>query len=194
MAHERASASQTKPLRLFVAVDVPAPVRAAVGDAVEPVRERTPGARWVPAQNQHVTLKFLGATRPGLVGWVTQIVGEVAAGNERFETRVGPLGAFPSERRARVLWAALDDPDGHMVGMATSLEEALALEFAREKRAFTPHLTLARFEPPVDLADLLLSAEIGSEIFPVERLVLYRSRLRRPAPVYEALDAFPLGP
>jgi 2'-5' RNA ligase len=145
-------------------------------------------------RNQHVTLKFLGATRPGLVGWVTQTVGEVAAGHEPFETRVGSLGAFPSERRARVLWAALDDPDGHMVGIAASLEEALALEFAREKRAFTPHLTLAKFEPAVDIADLLRSAGIGSDRFPIDHLFLYRSHLRRPAPVYEALATLPLGP
>ena len=194
MARDRASRPQAKPLRLFVAVDVPASVREAVRDAVEPLRERFPKARWVPPPNQHVTLKFLGSTGPRLVGWVRQTVGEIAAGHEPFETHVGVLGAFPSERRARVLWVALDDPTDRFVRIAASLDEALAVEFPREKRAFTPHLTVARFEPAVDVGDLLRSPGIDSDRFLVDRLALYRSHLRRPAPIYEVLAAFPLGP
>lgn len=194
MARDRASRPQAKALRLFVAVDVPASVRETVRDAVEPLRERFPKARWVRTENQHVTLKFLGAVWPRLVGWVIQTVGEIAAGNEPFETYIGSLGAFPSERRARVLWAALEDQAGGFVRLSASIDEALAVEFPREKRAFTPHLTVARFGPAVDLGHLLRAAGIDGDRFLVDRLVLYRSHLRRPAPVYEALETFPLGP
>jgi 2'-5' RNA ligase len=193
MARDRSSRPEAKPLRLFVAVDVPEPVRAAVREAVEPLRERFPKARWVPPANQHVTLKFLGSTWPRLVDWVTQVVGEVAAAHQPFETHVGALGAFPSERRARVLWAALDDPAELLSAIAASLDEALGKEFPREKRGFTPHLTVGRFEPPVDLGTLLEDAGVGSDRFAIERLVLYRSTLRRPAPLYEALSEVPLG-
>jgi len=193
MARDRSSRPEARPLRLFVAVDVPEPMRVAVRDAVEPLRERFPKARWVPTPNQHVTLKFLGPTWPRLVEWVTETVGEVAATHEPFETHVGSLSAFPSERRARVLWAALDDPAGRFGALAASLEEALAREIPREKRAFTPHLTVARFEPPVDIGELLEDAGVGSDRFPVDRLVLYESRLRRPAPIYDVLATFALG-
>jgi 2'-5' RNA ligase len=75
------------------------------------------------------------------------------------------------------------------------LDEALAKEFPREKRGFTPHLTVARFEPAVDLGTLLEGADVGSDRFAIERLVLYRSTLRRPAPLYEVLSETPLwGP
>jgi len=193
MARDRSSRPEAKPLRLFVATDVPEPVRVAVREAIEPLRERFPKARWVPTPNQHVTLKFLGPTWPRLVEWVTQVVGEVAALHEPFETHVGTLGAFPTERRARVLWAALDDPAGRFSRVVASLEEKLSKEFPREKRAFTPHLTVARFEPPVDVGQLLEDAGVGSDRFPVDRIVLYQSTLRRPAPVYEALASCPLG-
>jgi 2'-5' RNA ligase len=92
-----------------------------------------------------------------------------------------------------VLWAALDDPAGRFDALAASLEDAFEKEFPREKRAFTPHLTVARFDPPVDLGELLQDAGVGSDSFPADRVVLYQSTLRRPAPVYEALATFPLG-
>jgi RNA 2',3'-cyclic 3'-phosphodiesterase len=193
MARDRSSRPEARPLRLFVAADVPESVHEAVRDAVEPLRERFPKARWVPTPNQHVTLKFLGSTWPRLVGWVTEVVGAVAALHGSFETHVGSFRAFPTERRARVLWAALDDPAERFGRLAASLEDALAKEFPPEKRAFTPHLTVARFEPPVDVGELLVDAGVGSDRFPVDRLVLYQSTLRRPAPVYDALTTFPLG-
>jgi 2'-5' RNA ligase len=193
MARDRASRPEAKPLRLFVAIEIPEDVRDVVEAAVAPWRERHPRAKWVPKQNQHVTLKFLGSTWPRLVGWVTETVGTVAAASAPFESRAVSLGAFPSPRRARVLWAGLEDPDGRMGALAAALDGALAKEFDPEKRAFTAHLTVARFEPAVPLGEDLTAAALGAERFAIDRLVLFRSHLRRPAPVYEPLREFPLG-
>jgi len=79
MARDRASRPQARPLRLFVAIDIPEDVRVSVADQVAPLRERYPRARWVPMANQHVTLKFLGSTWPRLLEWVVAEVGAVAA-------------------------------------------------------------------------------------------------------------------
>jgi 2'-5' RNA ligase len=193
MARDRASRSEAKPLRLFVAIDLPEDVRALVEDGVAPVRERYPRARWVPTRNQHVTLKFLGTTWPRLVDTVIQSVGEVASAHVPFETRVAELGAFPSARRARVLWIGLEDPAGRLGAIAKDLDGRLAKDFEPEPRAFTPHLTVARFEPPVRLEDDLGEIGVESRPFGVEWLVVYRSHLQRPAPVYEAIATFPLG-
>jgi 2'-5' RNA ligase len=192
MARDRASRPEARPLRLFVAVDVPEDVRTEVESAVATIRERHPGARWVPTQNQHVTVKFLGATWPRLVERVTRALGDVASAHPAFETRVAELGAFPSARRARVLWVALEDPQEHLARIAASLDEALAEEFPPEKRAFTPHLTVARFRPEVLLVDELEGTRLRSRPFRIEDVILFRSHLRRPAPVYEALARFPL--
>ncbi len=184
---------QAKPLRLFVAIDIPDDVRRLVEEGLGPIRERYPRGRWVPTRNQHVTLKFLGTTWPRLLEPVTQAVGEVAAAHRPFQTRVAELGAFPSARRARVLWVALEDAAGRLAKIAASLDETLAKDFPPETRAFTPHLTVARFEPPVRLEDQIEQLGVESRPFPVDWLVLYRSHLRRPAPVYEPLATFPLG-
>ncbi len=191
MARDRASRPEAKPLRLFVAVEVPERVRAGLAEAVAPIRERFPKGRWVPEQNQHVTLKFLGATYPRLVEWVTSTVGEVASTHATFDTRVSGFGAFPNVRRARAFWAGLVDPDSRFASVAARLDEVLAREFKVEKRPFTPHLTVARFEPPVGLDPDEVVFE--SEPFAVDRLVLFRSHLRRPAPVYEPMETFALA-
>jgi 2'-5' RNA ligase len=191
MGRDRASRPEARPLRLFVAIEVPEPVRAFVETAVAPIREELPRARWVQRENQHVTLKFLGSTWPRLVDWVGESIGDVATAAEPFEARVEGLGAFPSERRARVLWAGLDDAGGRLGALAGALDRALEREFEPEKRAFTPHLTVARFDPPARLANV--ATGVASETFRVDRLVLFRSHLRRPAPVYEALRTFALG-
>ncbi|MEW6059736.1 MAG: RNA 2',3'-cyclic phosphodiesterase [Actinomycetota bacterium] len=194
IARDRAARPEAKPLRLFVALDVPAGVRDLVEEAVSPIRERYPRARWVPKQNQHVTLKFLGSTWPRLVGWVGESIESVTRASERFTSRVSAVGAFPAPRRARVLWAGLEDAGGRITALATALDDALGREFQPEKRAFTPHLTVARFDPPVGLEEELRAvSSLAGEPFAVEGLVLYRSHLQRPAPIYEALGEFRLG-
>jgi RNA 2',3'-cyclic 3'-phosphodiesterase len=191
MARDRASRPEARPLRLFVATEIPDEIRGALAEAVRPVRERFPKARWVPIQNQHVTVKFLGSTYPRLVEWVTAAVRQVATRNASFTTRVEGLGAFPNARRARVLWAGLDDAASAFGRLAVDLDESLSEEFKPEKRAFTPHLTVARFEPRVSMDPDEIAFE--SEAFEVRRIVLFRSHLRRPAPVYEPMEAFRLS-
>jgi RNA 2',3'-cyclic 3'-phosphodiesterase len=191
MARDRASRPEAKMLRLFVATEVPEDVRAAVAGAVAPLRERFPKARWVPAHNQHVTLKFLGSTYPRLVEWVRATIGEVASRHAPFTTRVEGLGAFPNARRARIVWAALDDADNAFARLAADLGEAVSKEFEPEKRVFTAHLTVARFEPAVAVDPDLIAFE--SQPFEVGRIVLFRSHLRRPAPVYEPVETYPLS-
>lgn len=193
MARDRAARPEATPLRLFVAVDVPGEVRAALSDAVRPLRERFPRARWVPPDNWHVTLKFLGRTWPRLLGWVEESIADTAATRGSFDVALSELGSFPSARRARVLWAGLEDSVGGLADLAATLDRALAKEFEPEKREFAAHLTIARSDPPIALGDELTRVEGPRLSFTVDRLVLYRSHLRRPAPRYEPVVECLLG-
>jgi 2'-5' RNA ligase len=180
-------------LRLFVAVDISDEARARLTQAAGELRERVAAGRWVPPENWHVTMKFLGSTWPRLVEWVETTCAEVAAANESLETSLEGLGAFPHGRRARVLWAGLGDAEERLARIASALDAALVDEFKPEKRAFRPHLTIARFGPPTSLGEALSELEVSSEPFRIDRLVLYRSHLQRPVPRYESLREFPLG-
>ncbi len=195
MARDRSSRPEAKPLRLFVAVDIPEDVKSWLVDSLEPFRERVPGARWTSSEGWHVTLKFLGSTWPRLVETVRHAVGSAAGGQSSFETTLTEIGAFPTAKRARVLWAGLGNPEGRFGAMVATLDDLLREHFVPEKRAFTPHLTVARLNPPANLLDAapdLFETAVSSRPFPVDRLVLYRSHLSPRGARYEALEQFPL--
>ena len=189
---DRAARPEEKPLRLFVAIEVSEEVRRAVSDAIVPWRDEFPQARWVPEENWHVTVKFLGRTYPRLVGWVHECVEEVVSTLEPFDTGVTELGSFPSPRRARVVWVGLEDGDGRMADIALALDAALSEGFRPEARPFQPHLTVARSDPALRLPEGFPTA-IEPVAFEVGHVTLFRSHVRRPAPWYEPLATFLLG-
>lgn len=193
MARDRASREGARSLRLFVAFEVSETAKDAVEVAVAPLRERFPQARWVPRQNWHVTVKFLGQTYPRLLGWVQERVAAAAAQGAPVRTRLTEVGAFPSAGRARVLWAGLDDRPGRLAEIAHALDALLATEFKPETRAFSPHLTVARSDPPLRLDEGVVGTALEPVEVTVDHLVLFRSHLRRPSPVYEPLERYALG-
>ncbi len=191
MARDRASRPEAKPLRLFVAIEIPLGAKDTIAEAIAPLRTEFPRARWAPQENWHVTVKFLGATYPRLTDWVVERVASVAADAAALRTRVSALGCFPAAGRARVLWAGLDDADGRIAQLALGVDAALSREFKPETRTFSPHLTVARSDPPLRLSEAFTRIALVTEPFTVRELVLFRSHLRRPAPRYEALTRFP---
>jgi 2'-5' RNA ligase len=189
---EGPAAARARPFRLFVAVDVPDHLVSELLRRLEPVRASIPGARWTRPEGWHVTLKFLGWTPPEAVPEVGAAAGTVASSTRRFNTRITRLGAFPKPGRAGVLWAGLDDDGGAFAQMVKQLDDALATFVEPEKRAFTPHLTLARIAPPARVGSDVLDLAIGSEPFAVHRLTLYRSHLSPKGATYEVLGSAPL--
>jgi RNA 2',3'-cyclic 3'-phosphodiesterase len=197
MARDRRARPQAESLRLFVAVDMPSEAASALEEAARPWRERLGTGRWVPRENWHVTLKFLGRTWPRLLPVVETVCREVAEGAAPFELGFAGLGVFPGPGRARVLWAGFDDSDGRLAALAAGLDAGLVREFPPEKRAFTPHLTVARFNPPIpmrDHAEALAATAVDAPPFAIDRLVLYRSHLSPRGARYEALEEFPFEP
>jgi 2'-5' RNA ligase len=195
VASDRAARPEAKPLRLFVAADVPEDVKVSLTDAVAPFRDRIPGARWTSPSGWHVTLKFLGSTWPRLVEPVREAVAHAAGGAAPFRTELTELGAFPSARRARVLWAGLSDPDGRFASLVTSLDDLLEEDFQPEERAFTPHLTVARLQTPRALDEFVpefAGMAVSSRAFDVGALVLYQSHLSRQGSTYDPLLTAPL--
>lgn len=178
--------------RLFVATPVPHERLATLGRATEHLRERWPDARWIPAADQHVTLRFLGATPLDLIAPLGEVLQALAATARLEEISLRGFGAFPTAARARVLWAGIDDPAGLLSGLAHSLSDALeGLGFEPEERDYTPHLTLARFRSPVRLGELP-SHDPAPEPFPVTEMILYRSHTSSKGARYEPLSYYPL--
>jgi 2'-5' RNA ligase len=178
-----------------VAVDVPPSVKGDLAAALSSFRDRVPGARWTREDQWHVTLKFLGATWPRLLDDVREAVRSVALASMVFGTSLTAFGIFPTPSRARVMWAGLSDADGRFRQMVGLLDGALRAHFEPEKRPFTPHLTVARLNPPRDLREAagFFGTPIPSEPWAVTELVLYRSHLSPKGATYEAVNRFPIG-
>ena len=92
-------------MRLFVAVALPAAERqrlALIGGGV-------PGARWLPAGNLHLTLRFIGEADGHAFQDITAALQEIDAA--AFDLRLSGVGYFGDKRRVRVLWAGVDGND-----------------------------------------------------------------------------------
>lgn len=193
MARDRAARPEAKPLRLFAAVDIPDKAKAEIERAVEPWRDLLPTARWVRPENWHVTVKFMGRTYPRLVDWVHESCRAAASRIRPFRVELDGVGVFPRPTSARVFWIGLDDEDGGLSALASALDRELEKEFPPEKRGFTAHLTVARFNPTVKVdPDQLGRTMLEPSPFRVGELVLFRSHLSPRGARYEPLERFPL--
>jgi 2'-5' RNA ligase len=178
-------------VRAFVALELGADVREAVGRLVASLRPRMKGARWVRPEGVHLTLRFLGDTPPERIERLVPLLAAAAAGTEAMEAPVGELGTFPGPGKPpRVLWLGIRLPPPGLSLQAECERAAVAVGFPAEARPFRGHLTLARFRervlrpslPPVDLGPVLL-----------DTLALVRSELRPGGAVYTPIARFPLG-
>ncbi len=169
--------------RLFVAVPLSEPARAAVADVVERIRAGEPegrGVRWVRLDGLHITLRFLGPTAESRVDAVAAALADAAAGITPFEIRVSGADAFPPVGRPRTLWLDLDRGVDDLAALAARLDDALARAgWEREHRPFRAHLTLARADGvragPATVAALKgAAAELAIES-PIDRIVLFES-------------------
>lgn len=145
-------------------------------------------ARWVPAENLHATLAFLGEMPDPAA--VCEAVAAGVRGLPRAHLRLEGLGAFPSTRRARVIWAGLSGDVGTLSDAAARVAKALRpLGHHPEPRPFAAHVTLARLRVPGPVS--FDGVAVGPVEFGVAGIEVYRSHLGRPAPRYEQLCVAP---
>ncbi len=131
-------------MRIFVAVFPPPEVRGALSGAARelPVVGEI---RWVRPENVHLTLKFLGDVSEDDLDRVAEALELVRLRHAPFEAGLSSFGAFPSTRRARIVWAGIGEGSERLRALARDVEASLEpLGFEREDRAFVPHLTLGR--------------------------------------------------
>jgi len=180
-------------VRLFVALEVPAHVRENLSKLVKSLRATDARPRWVRTENLHLTLKFIGEIPEAKLGAIREALAEIKS-DSAAELRFRGLGFFPNEKRPRVFWAGIEATPNLKV-LAAEIESRLEKAgVAREKREFSPHLTLARFEP-AGLPEKLRFAiaahateEFGS--LRTHQFHLIQSKLKPAGAEYTALQSF----
>ncbi len=174
--------------RLFIGVPVTPDARAAISRALP---KSLPGEPVAP-DKWHFTIRFLGATAGEARD---QIITQLSSSKLglRFQARFSELGAFPSPRRARILWLGVSE-GGERLSELAAMAEAVARNagFAPESRRFTSHLTLSRIDPPQNISALVAQKHRYDIRMSVRELVLYRSRLGGGPARYEEVARFEL--
>ena len=144
-------------MRAFIALDLDAPIRKALGRSQDSLRTLAPTLKFVDPASIHLTLKFLGDIDARSVPQIADQLSAIAADVQSFEFAVRDLGCFGDRsQRVRTLWAGVDDSAGELASLQARIESAMdAIGYPPETRPYAPHLTLARSRRPVPLPDVI---------------------------------------
>jgi 2'-5' RNA ligase len=188
-------------LRTFIAVEIPPQVQKKIGQATEPLRKSIGASlvRWVPVQNIHLTLKFLGDVSPASVDILSQMLRAEADSCPAFDMEISGLASFPSLRRPRVLFIGIQAP-AELEALYHSIDSACArLGYESEGRDFSPHLTLGRVKQDASALDqqrirrVLEETKIDSlGTARVNSVHLYKSDLKPTGSAYTQIYSAPL--
>jgi 2'-5' RNA ligase len=185
--------------RLFIAIELPLRVRRTLSDHILHLREAVPevSASWAHEENLHLTVKFLGDTELTRVEALSQAIQLAANTVDPFEINIESRGAFPPKGQPRVLWIGVEDPSGQLASLHRKLEDECARAgFARARRPFRPHLTIARIRNPRGTRGLLQvhkEMSLDGQTFRASQLLLIRSELRSEGSRHTAIERYPFS-
>src|SRR6185369_9612214 len=175
--------------RLFVAIRPPEPICDLLIDAMDDSAD----FRWQDEAQLHLTLRFIGEVDRPVADDLALAFGRIQA--DRFQLRIDGAGRF-EQRSSGTLWAGVE-PKEPVATLAANVErvcQQVGLE--PERRAFHPHITLARWKGrrTREVADYLdRTRGLASEPFEVDRFILFESRLSRHGAHYEEVADYLLA-
>jgi RNA 2',3'-cyclic 3'-phosphodiesterase len=188
--------------RVFIGVLLPEETRAAIGPAQQALREQKLAVRWVRPENWHITLHFLGDIDSAAVPGLSARLAAELAGLAAPELRCQALGAFPNQRRPRVLWAGIaGDVDRLVRIQAAAVAAGETVGVGAEKRPYHPHVTLGYVRDQASPAERTeCGAALDRVTWPGDSprsypaVALIRSVLSRDGAVYTPLWQIELSP
>ena len=187
-------------LRAFIALEIPSEIQRKVHQETNTLRKGIDSlVRWVPIQNIHLTLKFLGDISPNNLDFLMQMLRREAEAIRCFDIHLTGLGCFPSLKRPRLIYVGIQAPSGLEVLQRGIESASWRLGYETEKRPFSAHLTLGRVKQNVSAVeqqkirraleniqvDLLGTARVDS-------VHLYKSELNPGGSIYTRLYSAPL--
>jgi RNA 2',3'-cyclic 3'-phosphodiesterase len=174
-------------IRAFIAIDLTPEITHQLGMISCQLKQDLVDVpvRWVPAENIHLTLKFLGDVSIAHMEILKEVLQTDASTHRGFSFSVGKLGAFPNFRHPRVIWIGVEAPHD-LAALQRSIESSMArMGYAPEDRPFSPHLTLGRVSRNATARDthkigeILEASTVGFlGVNPVSAVCLYRSDLK----------------
>ncbi len=175
-------------IRAFIALPLPENVKEELLKVTATLR-KTMDARWVKPEAMHLTMKFLGDIDEKNIEGIAEKLDELSRQYQPFAMNLGAMGAFPSTKRARVIWAGVDADISGLRNLAASIDDMSAgYGIAKEGRPFTAHVTLARLRDP---SMINLDVRIEKITFIIDTMHFYKSDLTPQGARYTLLHSSP---
>lgn len=183
-------------LRTFIAVDFPPEIVSKIAKIIQYFKTQTPekALKWVPPENLHLTIKFLGDIPENKLDQVKRILTESVAGRLPFNIEIEGLGMFPNKNKPRAVWLGINC-DHTLSDIHQSLDQNLkAVGIDPEQRRFSPHLTIARVRRDIQtdarqaIGHTLAQFKVDSlGVAAINEIILYQSELTRSGSIYTPL-------
>ena len=185
-------------MRLFIGVELSDTVKARAAQTAERLRQalgRRATARWIAAENLHITLWFLGEVADDRAPAIMSVVNTPFT-VPPFDLGLRGAGAFPPHGAPRVFWIGVVAGQGSLQALHDQLAVRLQpLGFEPEKRAYSAHLTIARVKEcqSREVRTLLREIDADAGRCEITAVTVFRSRLSPKGARYEPLLRVPLG-
>lgn len=176
--------------RLFVGLEIPDELR----DRLALIQGGVHGAKWVPRENFHLTLRFIGEVDEPSARDLAHELDRVRA--PVFDLTLSGAGHFESNRRVRQLWIGIERSEA-LNALQHRIDAIATRAVGRDNQRFRPHVTVARLggAPPDAVRHWLAANSLFRAIpFAVERFVLFSSFLGKSQALYRAEAEYPLSP
>ena len=182
-------------IRSFIAIEVPQPLQARMGELQRELKRVEADVKWVRPWSIHFTLKFLGTVPEEVLEKVSLAISPVISSWEPFDLRIHGLGCFPSSRNPRILWLGIDRGTEQISPLQEVIEKkAVEVSFLPEPRPFTPHLTIGRVRSFKGKGALTQAIEAHKNIeigaFQAKEVFLFQSELTPSGAIYTKLKTF----
>ncbi len=182
-------------IRTFIAIELPEGVKSFLKELVARLRSSGGNVKWARPESMHLTLKFLGNVSQDQVETITERLTPFFGRQERLPLTVAGTGAFPTLVKPRVIWVGLRNASGRLTPMVTELEGLLEpLGFQKERRAFSPHLTLGRVKQGIGSSDLTGALrhmqDVAGPSFVADSAIFFQSILKPSGAQYIQLARF----
>lgn len=185
-------------LRCFVAADVASKVVKNLNREIGFLQLAGADVRWVPPQNMHVTVRFIGDVRDQEVPDVIRAVGKACEGIPPCRPLVRGISTFPPNKPPRVVVAGVEDDVQSLKDLFNALQASLAeIGFRPEKKGLRPHVTLGRVKGSAFVDELQDRIAEGADrkfgMTTIDRVNLLLSEQTREGPLYSVMEEFSLG-
>ena len=178
-------------MRAFIAIEIPDKVKQAIQEVHNRLKplDAKQSLRWVPPENLHMTLAFLGETEPKTIARIGEELDQVLSTvNYSVGPALGDTGIFPGRGRPKVFYVGMDEPNGRLNELKSRVDQVLTeVGLKTEKRRFVPHLTFARIRrrrPPVDFVNAFIGMKMPEVRFSAKGVTIFESKLHSSGAVY----------